>query len=101
MNRAQELVLDDQALYPLLEYWLNEQPDARLIEAWEHYIRHVSQQLDEREIGELRRDLLDRARDVAEAAGGMLGFGNKTSAAERAMLARLEQAFGEAAKQPR
>jgi DNA-binding phage protein len=86
--------------YPLLEYWLNEEPDARLIEAWEHYIRHLCQRLDEHDIAELRRDLLDRARDVAEAAGGMLGFGNKTSAAERAMLARLEQAFGGAAKHP-
>ena len=48
--------------YPLLEYWLNERPDAELLEAWEHYIQHLCQRLDEHEIGELRRDLLDRAR---------------------------------------
>ncbi|MCY2992159.1 MAG: hypothetical protein NTY19_30400 [Planctomycetota bacterium] len=86
--------------YPLLEYWLNERPGAELLEAWEHYIQGLCQRLDEHEIGELKRDLLDRARDVAEAAGGIFGFGNKTSAAERAMLARLEQAFGGVAKQP-
>lgn len=84
----------------MLEYWLSERPDAKLLEAWEHYIQHLCQRLDEHEIGEFRRDLLDRARDVAEAAGGILGFGNKTSAAERAMLARLEQAFGRASKTP-
>ena len=86
--------------YPLLEYWLNERPGAELLEAWEHYIQGLCQRLDEHEIGELKRDLLDRARDVAEAAGGIFGFGNKTSAAELAMLARLEQAFGGVAKQP-
>jgi len=87
--------------YPLIEYWLSERPSAELLEAWEHYIQGLCQRLDEHEIGELRRDLLGRAREVAEAAGGILGFGNKTSAAERAMLARLEQAFGGAVKQPK
>jgi DNA-binding phage protein len=86
--------------YPLLEYWLNERPEAALLEAWEHYIQCLCQRLDEREITELRCDLLNLARGVAETAGGLLGFGRKTSAAERVMLARLEQAFGGVAKEP-
>lgn len=82
--------------YPLLEYWLNKPPSDELLEAWEHYIQGLCLRLDEREVDELRRELLDRARGVAEAAGGLLGFGSKTSSAERAVLTRLEQAFGRA-----
>ena len=41
----------------------------------------------------LKRDLLGRARSVAEAAGGFLGFGSKVSQSEQAILDELEQAF--------
>lgn len=34
-----------------------------------------------------------RARKVAQAAGGFLGFGDKMSPAESSMLSELEQAF--------
>jgi hypothetical protein len=37
--------------------------------------------------------LLERARAVAAAAGGMFGVGSKISAAEAATLAKLEAAF--------
>ena len=44
--------------------------------------------------GALKEDLLGRARAVAEAAGGLLGFGNKVSKSEQAVLDDLEEAFG-------
>ena len=86
--------------YPLLEFWLTQRPGVEVLVAWEHYIRDLCQRLNEHEIGELRRDLLDRARGVATAAGGFLGFGTKISAVERAVLDRLEQAFGESDSAP-
>ena len=86
--------------YPLLEFWLSERPGAELLEAWEHYIQDLCQRLNKHEIEELRRELLEHARDVAAAAGGFLGFGNKISAVERAVLDRLDQAFGRASQPP-
>jgi hypothetical protein len=42
----------------------------------------------------LRREILDRAGEVARVSGGLLGFGKRVSPAEQAVLAQLEQAFG-------
>ena len=42
----------------------------------------------------LRREILERAGDVARASGGLLGFGEKVSPTEQAVLAELERAFG-------
>jgi hypothetical protein len=42
----------------------------------------------------LRREILERAGDVARASGGLLGFGEKVSPTEQAVLAELEHAFG-------
>jgi hypothetical protein len=80
--------------YPVLEYWLTKRPGPELFEAWKQYLGALCRQLSPEEIGELRHDLLDRARNVAAAAGGLLGFGNKISAKEQAALQALEQAFG-------
>jgi hypothetical protein len=41
----------------------------------------------------LKADLLGRARTVADAAGGILGLGNRISKAEQDRLTALEQAF--------
>ena len=42
----------------------------------------------------LRREILERAGDVARASGGLLGFGEKISPTEQAVLAELQHAFG-------
>jgi hypothetical protein len=51
------------------------------------------QQLGREETARLKADLLDRARAVATASGGVFGLGSKVSSAEAAMLAQLEAAF--------
>jgi hypothetical protein len=79
--------------YPLLEHWLKKRPGADMLHAWKHYVEGLCQRLDAREIEKLQHELLDRARKVAQAAGGFLGFGDKMSAAERAVLDELERAF--------
>lgn len=79
--------------YQLLEGWLGTKPEARLLEVWKEYTRALVGTLDAEQKAALQHDLLDRARAVAEAAGGFLGVG-KISAAEAAMLADLEKAFG-------
>ena len=79
--------------FPILELWLSQQPGPELLEAWKHYIAALCRQLNEREIDELKHDLLDGATTVAEAAGGLLGLGAKVTAKERAALQDLETAF--------
>lgn len=80
--------------YPLLEHWLKKRPGPQMLEAWKHYVKDLRQQLNSQELDELRHELIDRARSVAQAAGGFLGFGDKISPAERSMLDQLKQAFG-------
>jgi hypothetical protein len=82
-----------QIVRELLESWLRHRPDSTLLEAWSHYIEGLCEELSEEEKEAFKQDLLGRARLVAEAYGGFLGFG-KTSKAEQKVLLQLEQAFG-------
>jgi hypothetical protein len=77
----------------LLDRWLRERPPGDLLAAWTDYTRAVSAALDGPTRARLQADVLGRARRVAEAAGGFLGVGRKVSAAEDAVLKRLEGAF--------
>jgi hypothetical protein len=79
--------------HQLLERWLATRPPPHLLAAWTDYIRAVSPKLDEPRRQQLKSDLVGRARKVAEASGGLLGLGWKTSPAEEDVLARLEKAF--------
>jgi tellurite resistance protein len=79
--------------YPVLEHWLKKHPGPEMVEAWKHYIQGLCKKLSPKEIEELKHDLLDLARNVAQAAGGFLGLGNKISAAEQNVLDDLTQAF--------
>jgi hypothetical protein len=91
---AQAAGIDPQdGRYPVLEHWLKKRPAAEMLEAWKHYVQELRRQLEGPQVEEFQHELLDRARSVASAAGGFLGFGNKMSPAECALLAELEQAF--------
>ncbi len=79
--------------YPVLDYWLSHPPSPALLSAWELYIAALCKQLDEKEIAELKHDILDKARGIAEAAGGILGLGSKISRKERDAIKKLEAAF--------
>jgi hypothetical protein len=79
--------------YELLEGWLAQRPDPRLMEAWKQYVRALTESMDSAAKQALRRDLVGRTQSVAEAAGGFLGFGRKISDPEKAVLAELETAF--------
>ncbi len=79
--------------HELLENWLRERPEAGLMDLWKSYARALVSDLEEEARAGLRKDLIGRARAVAEAAGGFLGLGNKVSQAERRVLEELEQAL--------
>jgi len=78
----------------LLDEWLDEKPPAALLTAWKDYVESLGAALEPAERASLRDELLERARHVAEAAGGFLGM-KKISAAEQRMLDEMEQAFAD------
>ena len=78
--------------YELLAGWLKEKPGEELFAAWSGYIEALEEQLTAEQLQIVRRQVIDRARAVAAAAGGFLGFKRISDSEERA-LARLEAAF--------
>jgi len=81
---------DDSA--KLLKTWLDERPDDALFQAWKDYVGALAEKLDDTTMTALRDDVVGRAREVADAAGGFLGIG-KTSNAERAVLDEMHNVF--------
>ena len=79
----------------LVQSWLSSPPPASMLEAWSSYASALAPALSPTESNNLRDSVLGRARAVAEAAGGFLGFGNRVSKAEEALLQKLARAFGE------
>ncbi len=79
--------------YTLLENWLNQRPDGRLLEVWETFIVGLCAELNATERDALKDQVIGRARSVAEAAGGFLGLGKKISPEEEVVLGVLSKAF--------
>jgi len=79
--------------HTLLEAWLDRRPEPKLLTAWTHMVQGMAEQLGPDGTARLKASLLERARAVAAASGGVLGLGSKVSSAEAAMLAQLESAF--------
>jgi len=77
----------------LLAAWLVERPESDLLDAWKSYTAAVKEVTDPAAFGQLKTAVLGTAKAVAESAGGILGLGNKTSAAEQKVLDDLESAF--------
>lgn len=74
----------------LLEGWLNQRPGEHLFEAWQGYAKALMEGMDEDTKRRVREDLIQRVRNVAEAAGGTLGMG-RTSGAERDAIAKIDE----------
>ncbi len=82
--------------HDLLEEWLERRPDSRLIGVWGEYTVGLCAQLTASQKEALEREVLGRARFIAEAAGGgILGLGKKVSPEEAAVLSELEKAFAD------
>jgi len=78
------------ANYTMLETWLKQKPSDKVMEAWKKYARGVWEQLTKEEQITMRLSVVGRAREVAEAAGGLLGVGS-ISPQEKALLEELEK----------
>ena len=81
--------------FPLLEHWLKRRPTPELVAAWQDFIKQSRETMAPEDVETLRREIMDRAGEVARASGGLLGFGERVSPAEQAVLAELDHAFDE------
>ena len=79
--------------HELFEQWLSEPPPANLLTLWKDYVRALVDTMNADDRRFFKGRVLDRARGVAEAAGGFLGIGRKVSAAEQKVLDELASAF--------
>jgi len=79
--------------YGLLEAWLQHRPSQQLLDAWRDLVRAIREQIGPEEAERLKAEIVERARLVARASGGVLGLGSKVSGAEAAILASLERPF--------
>lgn len=77
----------------LLKIWIEDQPAPDLVDAWSEFISTLCREFNQEQRAHLQRNILSRAREVAEAAGGFLGLGPKVSKEERAVLESLARAF--------
>ncbi len=89
---AERGIEDGSVPYELLETWLERPPDRRLMEVWREYATAFVGSLPPEMRAAFRAEILDRARTVAQAAGGFLGMG-RVSDEEQAMLDRLTAAL--------
>ena len=78
--------------HQLIEAWLAQKPSEDLLEAWKGYVQAIGQIVSPEAKAILKKDVVQRARQVAEAAGGLLGIA-AVSKAEESVLAQVEQAF--------
>ncbi len=78
--------------HALLESWLERRPEPKLLSAWTQMVRGLREHMTAEQAGALRDGLIERAKAIASASGGVLGVG-KVSAAEADMIQQLESAF--------
>ena len=82
---------DDPAM-KLLASWTEKRPPADLLDTWCDYAKALSASLDETHRLSLRDQILGQAKSVAEATGGLLGFGS-VSPNEKATIERIAAAL--------
>jgi tellurite resistance protein len=73
----------------MLGSWLSQPPGPDLVDAWKRHMRALWPSLSPKERDEIRASAIERARSVAEAAGGFLGLTSKISPKEKAVLDEL------------
>lgn len=83
----------DQSAQELLGKWTKNRPGSELMDTWCEYASVLIKSLDESQRKTLRDQILSQAQAVAEAAGGVLGFGS-VSPSEKATIEKIRKALG-------
>jgi uncharacterized tellurite resistance protein B-like protein len=96
LSAAQKMGMKKGSLeFDLLKQWMTRKPDTDVLAAWVHYTRGLSEQLSEEERQLLKSEIMEHARSIADASGGILGLGigNRISKGEEEVLKKVETAF--------
>ena len=67
-------IRSDSASYELLNSWLSERPDPKILGAWKEYVRELARIMPKNSLASLKKTMLDRLNKVASSAGGFLGL---------------------------
>jgi hypothetical protein len=92
---AAQGIATDSVAGQLLKNWLVQQPSAELVDAWKRQMRALLPLLSPNEREQIRASALERARSVADAAGGFLGLTSRISAQEKAVLDSLAETLAD------
>jgi len=92
---AAQGIATDSVAGQLLNNWLVQQPGAELVDAWKRQMRALLPLLSPNEREQIRASALERARSVAEAAGGFLGLTSRISPQEKAVLDGLAETLAD------
>ncbi len=79
--------------FELLDAWLAFRPPETLMESWLAYAKELRTILSEDERKAVREDIVSRALQVADAAGGIMGLGSRVSRAEKEVVKQIEAAI--------
>lgn len=86
---AQHGYSSDSPAWQLLDSWLDHRPDEKVLTAWKNYAQAVVETVGEERLIALRDALRKRAREVAEAAGGVFCI-HPVSRAEEIVLNEID-----------
>lgn len=78
--------------HQLLSQWLEHEPGTELFSAWQAFVASCRQQLPDQDFRTMQDEVVNLSKDVAKAAGGILGI-NATSDAEKRALQDIASAF--------
>jgi hypothetical protein len=93
IDQAAEKAGLDEAAMNLLGEWIKNRPGSELLDTWCDYAAALVASLDESHRRSLRDQILSQATQVAQAAGGILGFGS-ISPGEKATIDKIRSALG-------
>jgi hypothetical protein len=82
---------DDPAM-AMLNAWTEQRPGPELLDAWCDYTHALCASINGEQRTALKREVMRQVRAVAEATGGVLGFGS-ISPSERSTMKRIEEAL--------
>lgn len=80
------------AAYELLNGWLEERPDDSLFNTWKEYIHALAKAVSPETLAGLRENITERIREIAKAAGGILGMA-KIDVSEKRVMQEIEAVF--------
>lgn len=89
---AKQSISKDSPAMGLLHSWLANKPQQGALEAWETYAKGLIGQLQDSDAELLRDTLVGEIKEVAQASGGLLGWGS-ISKGEHSIMNRIEAAL--------